>query len=226
MATSHSNTTTSDNANNHNRTTNPPSPSPSPSPSGPASHNQFIKDPVAHFRSIPWCAALLNDPAAQDLVVPDRRPLSTGEGNFSRRIISSAMTIRASIRFSRRLKPIVESSANKGKMHRNDKPPLTASKPLLSGGGPANGEHPEKPFYLFNALLDLGENLSSYAGTLHGGVCALLLDEVMGTAANAQTEGYGAYTVQFNVDYKKPVKVFVRGAVEDRDGEFFGPLTL
>lgn len=53
--------------------------------SDPKEHNQPIADPVAHFEAIPWCAALLNDKANLEVLVPDRRPLASGESNFVRK---------------------------------------------------------------------------------------------------------------------------------------------
>ncbi len=67
---------------------------------------------------------------------------------------------------------------------------LSKSKALLQGGGPANGEDPMDPFLLFSALLDLGEDLCGFASTLHGGLFAVLMDEVMGTAANFQAREF------------------------------------
>jgi hypothetical protein len=58
---------------------------------------------------------------------------------------------------------------------------------LLQGGGARDGEDPEKPFLLFNALLDLGEDLCGHKGTLHGGALVVLLDETMCAAADNQS---------------------------------------
>lgn len=48
-------------------------------------HNQAVPDPVEHFKAIPWCRALIEDKANLDIMVPDRRPLESGESNFVRR---------------------------------------------------------------------------------------------------------------------------------------------
>ncbi|KAK8106387.1 hypothetical protein PG999_009746 [Apiospora kogelbergensis] len=48
-------------------------------------HNQSVPDPMAHFMAIPWCAKILQDKANLDVVVPDRRPLDSGESNFVRK---------------------------------------------------------------------------------------------------------------------------------------------
>ena len=63
---------------------------------------------------------------------------------------------------------------------------VSKSAALLAGGGPDNGEIAKNPFLLFSALVDLGVDCQSYAGTMHGGLYTVLLDEVMGTAANFQ----------------------------------------
>jgi len=211
--------------------------------SAPESHNQFIRNPVGHFRSLPWAAALLDDPAVLDTIVVDRRPLDTGESNFVRRTMNSGTTVRACVTFFRMLRspaPRGSNSSNNSSSANNnggqkEVEGITKSKALLAGGGAADGEDPKNPFLLFNALLDLGEDLCSYQGTLHGGLIAVLMDEVMGTAANFQSEN-GAYTVQFNTRFHRPIKlpqvilvrarvikregrkIHLRGAIEDKDG--------
>ena len=195
-------------------------------------HNQFIKDPLAHFKAIPWCAKLMEDPALLETIVVDRRPLPSGESAFVRKVMNSGTTVRACVTFFRMLKP-------PGRKNQDKPVPegISQSKELLEGGGKDAGEDPRNPFLLFNALLDLGEDLASYTGTMHGGLFVVLMDEVMGTAANFQSP-HGAYTAQFNARYRKPVrlpqvvlvrgrvvrkegrKMIVRGAIEDKDGEF------
>lgn len=75
---------------------------------------------------------------------------------------------------------------------------------------------------------------------MHGGLFVVLMDEVMGTAANFQSK-HGAYTASFTINYKKPValpqvvvvrgrvvkkdgkrKIWVRGRIEDKDGAVLG----
>lgn len=145
------------------------------------SHSQFIKDPVAHFRAIPWCATLLNNPALPDVIVVDRRPLPSGESNFVRRTMNSGTTVRACVTFFRMLQ-----DPRGSKVSARPVESLSKSKELLKGGGASDGEDPRNPFLLFNALLDLGEDLCGFANTMHGGLFAVLMDEVMGTAANFQ----------------------------------------
>ena len=50
----------------------------------------------------------------------------------------------------------------------------------------ARGEEKENPFLEFGALVDLQNGVNGYAKTAHGGFYGVVLDEVMGTAANAQ----------------------------------------
>ncbi|KAK4450097.1 Thioesterase/thiol ester dehydrase-isomerase [Podospora aff. communis PSN243] len=200
--------------------------------SAPKNHNQYIADPVAHFRAIPWCNALLSDPAVLDTIIPDRKPLASGESNFVRRVMNSGTTVRACVTFFRMVKT---PRGTKGLASHG----LSRSEALLQGGGKADGEEPRNPFLLFNALLDLGEDLCGFRGTLHGGLFTVLMDEVMGTAANFQAE-HGAYTVQFNTVYRKAVKlpqvvlvrarvikkegrkILARGSIEDKDGNLLG----
>ncbi|KAF3061819.1 hypothetical protein GL218_04110 [Daldinia childiae] len=184
----------------------------------PTEHNQVVANPLAHFKAIPWCAALLSDPAILDIGVPDRRPLPNGDSSLVRKTMNSPTTSRACVTFYRLVKPTkpkssssypsfggtgevspaggsAPSDSNKSSRsgkgedkEKKEKKSLSASEAILSGGGKENGENPRNPFVLFNALVDLGEDCQSFPGVMHGGMHGLLMDEVMGTAANAQTE--------------------------------------
>ncbi|KAL2158997.1 hypothetical protein VTH06DRAFT_3028 [Thermothelomyces fergusii] len=125
-------------------------------------HNQYVADPLAHFLAIPWAARLLTDPATFGIAVPDRRPLaSSGGERLVRRVLNGAGTVRACVTFF--------------------------AKPPARGGEQGDGEDPERPFLLFNVLLDLGEDLCGYEGVLHGGMLAVVLDETMCVAAGNQS---------------------------------------
>ncbi|OTB19946.1 hypothetical protein K445DRAFT_313740 [Daldinia sp. EC12] len=234
-------------------------------------HNQVVADPIAHFKAIPWCAALLSDPAIIEVSVPDRRHLPNGDSSLVRKTLNSPTTARACVTFYRLVKPMkpkpTSSSSSSSKpsfvgtgevspaggsapsdssrsshsskalegKEKKRKPALSASEALLSGGGKENGEDPRNPFVLFNALVDLGEDCQSFPGVMHGGMHGLLMDEVMGTAANSQTTN-GAYTVRFTTHYRRAIrlpqillirgrvirkegrKIYVRGTLEDKDG--------
>ncbi|KAK7928193.1 hypothetical protein PG985_005191 [Apiospora marii] len=177
-------------------------------------HSQSVPDPVAHFKAIPWCRALIEDKANLDILVPDRRPLDSGESNFVRRTMNTPTTIKACVTFFRPVRAHPKLQASSGGA-------LSKSQELLSGGGPENNENPKNPFLLFSALCDLGVDCQSYAGTMHGGLYGVLMDEVMGTAANFQSAN-GAYTVRFTTNMRRPVRtpqvVLVRGRVIKRDG--------
>jgi hypothetical protein len=150
----------------------------------PNNHNQFFADPFAHFRAIPWCRRLLDDPALLHSVIVDRRPLPTSEANFVRRVMNSGRTVRACVTFFRTVTGLGIMGGEASPM------PVSRSMRLLGGGGRENGEDDKRsPFLVVSALLDLGMDLCGYKDTLHGGLFAVLMDEVMGTAANHQAGG-------------------------------------
>ncbi|KAK4146791.1 HotDog domain-containing protein [Dichotomopilus funicola] len=191
-------------------------------------HNQYIPNPLAHFSAIPWAARLLRDPAVSNIVVSERQPLASGDKRLVRETLNGATTVRACVTFVMHLPTTAEEEVA-------GRPPLSKSKALLRGGGPKDGEDPARPFLLFNALLDLGEDLCGYRGTLHGGAFAVLLDETMCAAADNQSQF--AFTASLKVDFKKPVKlpgvvlvrsrvvkkegrkIYVRGTIENEAGE-------
>lgn len=53
------------------------------------------------------------------------------------------------------------------------------------------GEDKKNSFLQVCALLDMGGGMNGHAKTAHGGIFGVVLDEVMGTAANMQA---GMYT--------------------------------
>ncbi|OTB08132.1 hypothetical protein M426DRAFT_317232 [Hypoxylon sp. CI-4A] len=226
--------------------------------SAPTDHNQAVPDPLAHFNAIPWCARLLADPNIIEIVIPDRRALPSGESNFVRRTMNSATAVRACVTFFRTVDPAAPRPARnpsesagastfavyapsggggvEGKgVRKEEETIISKSKELLSGGGEKNGEDPRNPFLLFSALADLGVDCQSYPGIMHGGLYSVLMDEVMGTAANFQSE-HGAFTVRFTTNYRRAVrtpqvvvirgrvvrkdgrKIYVKGTIEDKDG--------
>ncbi|KAK8059388.1 hypothetical protein PG996_009318 [Apiospora saccharicola] len=194
-------------------------------------HNQSVPDPVEHFKAIPWCRALIEDKANLDILVPDRRPLDSGESNFVRRTMNTPTTIKACITFFRPVRAHPKLGATAGS-------DVSKSKELLSGGGPENSENPKNPFLLFSALVDLGVDCQSYAGTMHGGLYGVLMDElplppfvILGQASvndvhdvdlTTSALANGAYTVRFTTNMRRPVRtpqiVLVRGRVIKREG--------
>ncbi|KAI1267158.1 HotDog domain-containing protein [Xylariaceae sp. FL1019] len=208
---------------------NPPKPGAKPHPA-PEEQNQAVPDPIAHFRSIPWCASLLTagPPTILDTVVPDRRALPTGESNLLRKTLNSLTTVKACVTFF----GVLPRNPEKRKL-------VSKSAGLVSGGGAENGEDPKNPFLLLNALADIGVDLMSFAGTMHGGMFPVLMDEAMGTAAQAQAPN-GAYTVSLTTEYRQAIKlpqvvlirgrvtkkagrkIWAHGTIEDKDGNVLG----
>ncbi|KAI0888950.1 HotDog domain-containing protein [Annulohypoxylon maeteangense] len=208
-------------------------------------YHQSVADPLAHFQAIPWCAALLSDPSNIQVAVPDRKLLPNNESSFVHKVMNSPTTVRACVTFIRLVKPSrsqtksslpPSSGANKtSNGEETTKKDPKASPAIFSGGGRENGEDPRNPFLLLHALAELGVDCQSFPGIMHGGLYGVLLDEVMGTAANSQTAN-GAYTVRFTTNFRRAVrtpqivlirgrvvrkegrKLHVRGTIEDKDG--------
>ncbi|KAL2167399.1 hypothetical protein VTG60DRAFT_1349 [Thermothelomyces hinnuleus] len=230
-----------------------------PAHSGLEDHNQHVADPLAHFLSIPWAARLLTDPATFGVVVPDRRPLASGDKRLVRSVLNGTGTVRACVTFFVKLPAHGEEKGNDEDKEEEEEEewwcagseprrgghddngggtrsllPLSRSTALLRGGGAQDGEDPERPFLLFNALLDLGEDLCGYKGMMHGGALAVILDETMCAAADNQSRC--AFTATMSISFLRPVKlpgpvivrsrvvkkqgrkIHVRGAIEDGEG--------
>jgi uncharacterized protein (TIGR00369 family) len=66
----------------------------------------------------------------------------------------------------------------------------------------------------------LGEEYQGGSGFLHGGIIALILDEVM--SKTVRFHGQNAVTAELRVEYKKPIRanteIVVEGFVTRRDG--------
>ncbi|KAG4437831.1 hypothetical protein IFR05_006677 [Cadophora sp. M221] len=160
-----------------------------------STHNQPVADPIAHFKAIPWCAKLLSDKSIAQVTVPDRNPISSTESALVRETLNTPETVKACITFFRYIKPTAPASET--------------------------GEDQKNPFLELCTLLDLNNGVNGYAKTAHGGFFGVVLDEVMGTAANMQA-AQGAYTASLKVDFKKPLYtpsvVLVRGKVVKKEG--------
>ncbi|KAJ4300331.1 hypothetical protein N0V88_003004 [Collariella sp. IMI 366227] len=211
-----------------------------PAHGGPEKHDQYMADPLAHFMSVPWTARLLTDPRTFGIVVSDRSHLPSGSKQFVRCVMSSEKTVRACVTFFRTVPVQPPTSERPAVLVQDDngyaQQPLSRSKALLGGGGPDFGETADKPFLLVNALLDLGEDLCGYKGTLHGGALAVMLDETMCSAADNQDQFAFTVTATMTTTFLKPIKlpgivlvqsrvvkregrkVWVRGAIEDANG--------
>ncbi|KAE8450794.1 hypothetical protein EG329_005707 [Mollisiaceae sp. DMI_Dod_QoI] len=178
----------------------------------PSQWSQPIADPIAHFKSIPWCSKLLSSKSVVQVLVPDRTPLASTESAMVRETFNTPKTVKACVTFFRYVLP---EGGEKGMEER--------------------GEDKKNPFLQICALLDLESGVNGYAKTAHGGFFGVVLDEVMGTAANLQA-AQGAFTASLKVDFKKPLytpsiilargqvvkkegkKLSLKGSFEDKDG--------
>ncbi|KAK8079573.1 hypothetical protein PG997_007391 [Apiospora hydei] len=165
--------------------------------SAPEEHNQPVPDPVAHFKAIPWCRALIEDKANLEVMVPDRRPLASGESNFVRKTMNKPTAIKACLSFFRPVRAHPKLQTTSGSE-------VSKSKELLSGGGPENNENPKNPFLLFSALVDIGVDCQSYAGTMHGGQASV--NEIHENDLITSALANGAYTVRFTTNMRRAVR--------------------
>ncbi|KAH7357118.1 HotDog domain-containing protein [Rhexocercosporidium sp. MPI-PUGE-AT-0058] len=160
-----------------------------------STHNQPVTDPIAYFKAIPWCAKLISDKSVVQVTVPDRTPIASTESAFVRETLNTPETVKACITFFRFIKPTAPTSET--------------------------SEDKKNPFLELCTLVDLNSGVNGYAKTAHGGFFGVVLDEVMGTAANLQA-AQGAYTASLKVDFKKPLYtpsvVLVRGKVQKKEG--------
>ncbi|KAK4107051.1 hypothetical protein N656DRAFT_720865 [Canariomyces notabilis] len=212
--------------------------------SRPEDAGQFIKDPLGHFLAMPWAAALLLDPATTAIVVPDRKPLPSGARSLVNCILNSATTVRACVSYWQSPQLLAQRSAESqlsgatepasaGGRHGNH---VSSRQALLQESGPKIKEDTKtQPCLLFNALLDIGEQMSGFEGTLHGGATALFIDEAMGSVAGGKSP-FAAVTVQINTNFRKTInlpqvllvrarvvkkegrKIYVRASIENKDG--------
>ena len=93
-------------------------------------------------------------------MVPNRTPIPSTESALVRETLNCAGTVNACLTFLRYVKPTAPASET--------------------------GEDKKNPFLELCCLLDVGSGINGYVGTAHGGVFGVILDEVMGTAANMQ----------------------------------------
>ncbi|TVY52600.1 Verlamelin biosynthesis protein B, partial [Lachnellula cervina] len=166
-----------------------------------------LPSPLAHFHSIPWCHALLTHRSILHTAIPDRTPIASTESSLVRETLNTSRTVKACVTFLRHVKPAGAGTGSK--------------KAAIEREMQARGEGKENPFLEYGALVDLGEGVNGYAGTAHGGFFGVVLDEVMGTAANAQAK-HGALTAALTVRFKKPLYtpsvVVVGGRVVEKKG--------
>lgn len=93
------------------------------------------------------------------LQIPARHATSTREFSLVNETLNTADTVRACIVVARKTSPTATSISN--------------------------GETTAKPFLEMVGLLDLGDGINGYPGTVHGGFFNVMLDEIMGSTVNA-----------------------------------------
>jgi hypothetical protein len=93
-------------------------------------------------------------------MVPDPTPLPSTESALVRQTLNTSNTVKACITFLRYIK--------------------------LTTPAAETGENPKNPFLEFVTLLDLGSAVNGFAKTAHWGFYGVVLDEVMGSAAQMQ----------------------------------------
>jgi hypothetical protein len=147
-------------------------------------YGQVVEDPLDHFKAIPWCAKLLyvlylssvettrgpdsvilrEDPSIVSLQIPARNPIPSREFALVNETLNTPDTVRACVVMICKRNPTAESVLD--------------------------GETGIEPSPELIGLLDLGEGINGYPGTVHGGFFNVMLDEVMGSAVNVQCGGF------------------------------------
>lgn len=130
-----------------------------------SSHSQPTADPVAHFKSIPWCDALLTDKSVLGIAVPDRTRTANTESQLVRVTLNTPDTVKACVTFFR----MPSKAERQGNV----------------------GETREKPFVEIDCLLDVGDGLAGRPHVMHGGVFSVILDEVLSTVAYQHSGEFG-----------------------------------
>ena len=150
----------------------------------------------SYFQAIPWCAALLADPAYE--VLPSRygKPAEDTKGEFFTRTLSSDNTIKACI---------FQIRGPSNPTERPNTPPSLVSE--------------------VRAFLETDAGINGPPGIAHGGFVATIIDEVMGCLINtrsATTLGSPIMTAELTTKWRGPVPsgkvLMVRAWIEKRDG--------
>lgn len=169
-----------------------------------ASHTTATLD---HFRSTPWCARVLVDPAYVAIDSLSKDPNAYEGETFPRETLNNDRGIRANLSLYK-----------------------APSAPVPSDSKGSTGE--------VISLYSLGSGLDGHFNTCHGGVVAVLVDDVAALVLRHDpgVAKRGTYTVSLKINYRKPVptpgivlcraslikiagrKVWVDATIEDGDG--------
>jgi hypothetical protein len=116
---------------------------------------------------IDYFNSIPSDKSIVSVQVPDRTPIASTESAFVRETLNTSNTVKACVVMLKYIKPTEESKKN--------------------------GDSKERPFIEVMALIDLQSGVNGYAKTAHGGIFGVVLDEVMGTAANMQSGAFSFF---------------------------------
>lgn len=173
---------------------------------------------MSSFESVPWCAALLNQPGIVTFTPTARLPAGP-DGRFP----SQDQLFKTSLRTSDAVpeylgfyrSPFSDAADS-------TRPPSRSSPPTGAG---AKGEQKKNQRFLINTLsllIDLRPGVNGFNGTVHGGFIASLIDEAMGCLLFANAEALrgrdaipsdvvdlanaGAiFTASMNVQFVRPI---------------------
>jgi len=181
---------------------------------------QIDPESLALISRTPWSAALLANPAFTWVDTPARFPQSSGENALFAQTLRTPSAIRACASFYNFPTSFPSSSSSSS-------PPPSPS--------PA---HPHGTIPETRMVLHLGSGLNVLPDICHGGLLALLCDEVMGLLMTFHEDAQ-TVTARLNITYRRPVptpglvlsrarlvkrekrKMWVEGEVEDGEGGIF-----
>ncbi|CAL3963509.1 unnamed protein product [Diplocarpon coronariae] len=190
----------------------------------------------AQFAETPWTDRYFNDPNLHACISESRiSKLGGRDGNTADTLCAVTLAKQDTIlAWQYFYKPASSSPPLP------PSPPRSAplSPPLLSSTQPSpSSQLPSPASDEILALLKLGRGLNGHIDTAHGGLLCVILDEMIGNAAEYQrSAGTSTMTAYLNVTYRKPVstpgtvlvrawvervegrKIFGRGVVEDGEG--------
>ncbi|KAI9839073.1 MAG: hypothetical protein M1837_002250 [Sclerophora amabilis] len=159
-------------------------------------------DTLTHFGATQWCRHLLDDSAYTPVDTLSRHPKSSTEDSVFAETLSTPSTISHCLSLRRKsgIRPLLEPS----------NPPLEV----------ANADPEPAPAELLT-LLTLGSGVNGHPQVAHGGVAALILDELLSFLVGFH-QARSSYTVSLNTTFKNPMPtpgtVLMRGWLLRRQG--------
>ncbi|KAK7953990.1 Thioesterase/thiol ester dehydrase-isomerase [Apiospora saccharicola] len=176
-----------------------------------------------YFNSIPWCAQHLRGTNLVARPPSCRTVHPSGENSLFGRTLNTAGTISAMLE--------IFSNSSKGAADDGGEEEVKTSTGTGTGTGGLVGK--------VKWLLAIGEGVNGYPGTLHGGIVAAILDEVIGGLIPINRERRlipegNHFTAYLNTQYRRPVPTETRALlacarfvkVDLARGKFFAEATL